>query len=40
MVTALTDHKPLEIIFEKSVNQAPKRLHRLRLHLQKYKLKV
>ena len=39
-ITALTDHKSLENIFKKNINQSPKRLQRMRLRLQKYKLKV
>ena len=39
-VMAITDHKPLEQIFKKSINQAPKRLQRMRLRLQKYHLDV
>ena len=35
-----TDHKPLEIIFQKSLLNAPKRLQRMLLKLQKYNLKV
>ena len=33
-----TDHKPLEIIFKKSLLRAPKRLQRMLLRLQKYSL--
>ena len=40
LVTAITDHKPLEMIMLKSINSAPKRLQRMMLRLQKYKLKV
>ena len=39
-ITALTDHKPLETILRKSINQAPKRLQRMMLRLQKYHLNV
>ena len=39
-VTVLSDHKPLENIFKKSILVAPKRLQRMRLRLQKYDLTV
>ena len=39
-VTAITDHKPLESIFKKDINKAPKRIQRMRLALQPYKLNV
>ena len=39
-ITALTDHKPLETILRKSINQAPKTLQRMMLRLQKYHLNV
>lgn len=35
-----SDHKLLEIIFKKDMNDIPKRLQRMRLRLQKYKLNV
>ena len=35
-----TDHKPLEFIFKKPLNSAPKRLQRMLLRLQKYNLQV
>ena len=35
-----TDHKPLEIIFQKPLSQAPKRLQRMLLRLQKFDLQV
>ena len=35
-----SDHKPLEVIFKKSLLSAPKRLHRMLLRLQKYNLQV
>lgn len=35
-----TDHKPLEAIFTKPLNSAPKRLQRMLLRLQKYSLQV
>ena len=35
-----TDHKPLEIIFRKPLSQAPKRLQRMLLRLQKFDLQV
>ena len=35
-IIALTDHKPIENILRKSINQAPKRLQRMMLRLQKY----
>ena len=40
MVTVHTDHKPLVPIFKKSIQQAPKRLQRMRLRLQKYNLDI
>ena len=39
-VTAYTDHKPLEVILNKSINTAPKRLQRMMLRLQRYHLKI
>ena len=39
-ITALVDHKPLETILRKSINQAPKRLRGMMLRLQKYHLNV
>ena len=39
-IRALTDHKPLEVIFSKPLLSAPKRLQRMRLKLLKYPLKV
>ena len=39
-ITALTDHKPLETILSKPINVAPKRLQRMMLRLQKYRIKV
>ena len=39
-VTVLTDHKPLEMIFRKSILMSPKRLQRMRLCLQKYDVTV
>lgn len=35
-----SDHKPLESIFKKSLHQAPPRLQRMLLRLQRYNLKV
>ena len=35
-----TDHRPLEFIVLKSLNNAPKRLQRMLLQLQKYSLQV
>lgn len=35
-----SDHKPLESIFKKSLHQAPPRLQRMLLRLQRYTLKV
>ena len=35
-----SDHKPLEIIFKKDMNNIPKRLQRMRLRLQKYDVNV
>ena len=35
-----SDHKPLEVIFKKSLLSAPKRLQRMLLRLQKYNLQV
>lgn len=40
IVTIHTDHKPLESIFKKSLLNAPKRLQRMLLRLQKYNLNV
>jgi hypothetical protein len=40
LVTAYTDHKPLEAILNKSINKAPKRLQRMMLRLQRYHLKI
>lgn len=39
-VTVESDHKPLQSIFKKSLHQAPARLQRLLLSLQKYDLNV
>ena len=39
-VTVVTDHKPLEMIFRKSILTSPKRLQRMRLRLQKYDITV
>ena len=39
-ITALTDHKPLEKILTKSMNLELKRLQRMMLRLQKYRLEV
>ena len=39
-ITAVTDHKPLETILAKSINSAPKRLQRMMLRLQKYRLNI
>ena len=39
-ITARTDHKPLETILHKLINSAPKRLQRMMLRLQKYRLDV
>jgi transposase InsO family protein len=39
-ITAETDHKPLETIFKKPLLEAPKRLQRMRLQLQKFMLNV
>lgn len=35
-----SDYKPLESIFKKTLHQAPMRLHRMLLRLQRYTLKV
>jgi len=35
-----TDHKPLEMIFQKPLMMTPKRLQSMRLRLQDYNLKV
>ena len=35
-----SDHKPLENIFKKPLFKVPPRLQRMRLHLQKYNIKV
>ena len=39
-VSVLSDHKPLETIFKKSILSSPKRLQRMRLRLQKYTFTV
>ena len=39
-ITAVTDHRPLETILAKSINSAPKRLQRMMLRLQKYRLNI
>lgn len=39
-VTVETDHKPLEVIFKKSLNEAPARLQRLLLKLQRYSIQL
>ena len=39
-VTVHTDHKPLECIMSKPLHNAPKRLQRMLLHLQRYTLQV
>lgn len=39
-ITCWTDHKPLETIMNKQILCAPKRLQRMRLRLQKYKIVV
>ena len=40
LITVQTDHKPLVPIFKKSIHNAPKRLQRMLLRLQKYNLKI
>ena len=40
MITGVTDHKPLEAILVKSITSALKRLQRMILRLQKYRLNV
>ena len=40
LVTVETDHKPLESIFLKPLNEAPLRLQRMLLRLQRYSLRV
>ncbi len=40
VIFAKTDHKMLEMIFKKLILDAPKRLQRMRLRLQKYRLEV
>lgn len=40
MVIVQSDHKPLEIITKKPLHQAPKRLQRLLLRLQKYRFEL
>ena len=37
-ITVHSDHQPLEIIFRKPVGKAPKRLQKIMLRLQRYKL--
>ena len=39
-ITAVTDHMPQETILAKSINSAPKRLQRMMLRLQKYRLNI
>lgn len=39
-VTVWTDHRPLEMIFNKPLNQVPMRLQRMRMELQKYDIVV
>ena len=39
-VNVQTDHKPLEALFKKSLFQAPQRLQRMMLRLQRYDLQV
>ena len=39
-VTIHSDHKPLEAIFRKSLPEAPKRLQRMMLAVQRYNVKV
>ena len=39
-ITAVRDHKPLETILAKSINSASKRLQRMMLRLQKYRLNI
>nr|XP_034840382.1 uncharacterized protein LOC117996432 [Maniola hyperantus] len=39
-VTVESDHKPLEAIFKKSLNEAPARLQRMLLKLQQYCIKI
>ena len=40
LIQVETDHRPLEAIFVKPLNSAPKRLQRMLLRLQKYSLRV
>jgi hypothetical protein len=40
MISVESDHKPLEAIFKKPLNDAPKRLQRMLMRLQRYKLTV
>jgi hypothetical protein len=40
MVTVESDHKPLEMIFKKPILEAPMRLQKMLLRLQKYPLRV
>jgi hypothetical protein len=40
MINVELDHKPLEAIFKKPLNGAPKRLQRMLMRLQRYKLTV
>jgi hypothetical protein len=39
-VTVHTDHQPLETIFKKPLNAAPRRLQKMMMRLQRYKIKV
>ena len=36
----LSDHKPLENIYEKEINKAPRRLQRILCGLQEYNIKL
>lgn len=39
-VTVDSDHKPLEMIWQKPIHAAPKRLQRMLLRLQKFDIKI
>jgi hypothetical protein len=39
-ITVHSDHKPLEVILKKSINEAPRRLQRMLLRLQKYNVEL
>ena len=40
LITVQTDHKPIVAISKKSIHQAPKRLQRMLMRLQKYNVDI